>query len=89
MHKRPATPEEIEEAIELHARCLLAYNQTYGIYTLEQAKEHVREKVEDEGNETCSCGMTFLSFHSWTTCQKTGCPMKSNVTLLEGIFGSD
>jgi len=87
--KRDGTPEETKAAlISQHARWN-AQNPNYQ-HDLE-FWEQKQAEAEGEGykTEVCSCGMTFLAFHHWVRCEKDGCPLRGEKSMLDIMMGDD
>jgi hypothetical protein len=79
--KRPATPEEVEEAKKSHAHYLAVNNY-------DNPEQMVEDKLAEalaEGykNETCECGVTYLAFHHFCTCRDPECPFSDGKSLLD------
>jgi len=86
--KRPATPEEVEKTILSHMNGWNRCNPGFA-----ENEQHWRDKLvkaEAEGylNEVCECGMVFLAFHHYTTCEDKKCPFSDGVTMLERMENS-
>jgi hypothetical protein len=83
LNKRPATPEEVEKTLLEHMRIYNRNNPNHA-----QPEEYWRQKLakaEADGykNEVCECGMVYLAFHHYVTCQKKECPFSCGKTMFE------
>ena len=83
MNKRPAAPEEVEKALMEHMRYFNSNNPNFS-----ESEESWRDrlaKAEAEGykNEVCECGVVFLAFHNFCTCQREDCPFNCGKSLID------
>ena len=84
--KRLATTEETERAFLSHTHSWKLNNPGF-----EKTEKYWRDKQtsalkEGYKNETCSCGITFLAFHHFTTCQDQNCPFSDGISLLDRLI---
>lgn len=84
--KRPATPEEIEAAIQY----VEANKNAFGDYDIR--KLHEQAVKEGYIAEVCSCEKFLLAHHHYVRCDVEECPMKSKTdkrTLAQDLLGLD
>lgn len=83
--KQDITSEEEEKAMLDNMAQFNRQNPSYRVDESVWRGKLAEAKAEGYKSERCSCGVTFLAFHHWTTCQAAGCPFSDGVSMLDQL----